>query len=150
MGHQLHTEIHIEAAPGVVWSVLTDLERYADWNPFIVSSSGRVEVGERLTNRLQPPGGRAVTFRPVVTAVEAERTFEWLGRLGLPRLFDGRHRFELTATPEGGTRVVHGERFRGLLVPLMRRSLDTTTLAGFEAMNAALKARCEHVASSAS
>ena len=67
------------------------------------------------------------------------QTFEWLGRLGLPRVFDGRHRFDLRAMPDGGTRVVHSEEFNGVLVRFMRKSLDTQTKQGFEVMNTALK-----------
>ena len=122
--------------------VVGDLDHYGDWNPFIVSANGNVAVGERLTNRLQPPGGKAMTFKPTVTAVEADHTFEWLGRLGLPGIFDGRHRFELQETPNG-THFVHTEHFNGVLVRLMRKSLDTNTLQGFEQMNAALKSRAE-------
>ena len=142
MRHQLHTDIEIAAPADEVWTVLTDLARYPDWNPFLVSSEGVVEVGQRLTNRMQPPGGKAMTFRPRVTEVEAGRVFEWLGRLGIPGVFDGRHRFELEATPTG-THFIHTEAFYGVLVRLMRRSLDTKTLPGFEAMNSALKARVE-------
>ena len=142
MRHQLHTEIDIEASPEVVWDILTDLDHYGDWNPFIVSAEGDVAVGERLTNRLQPPGGKAMTFRPTVTAAEAEQSFEWLGRLGLPGIFDGRHRFELKATPTG-THFVQTEHFSGVLVRFMRKSLDTGTHDGFEAMNTALKTRAE-------
>ena len=150
MRHELHTEITIDASPETVWDVLVDLDRYAEWNPFVVESSGRVEVGERLVNRLQPPGGRAMKFTPTVTEVAPGRCFEWLGRLGLPGVFDGRHRFELVPTASGGTTLVHTERFDGLLVRPLRSSLDTRTVAGFEAMNEALKARAEAVAASAS
>ena len=143
MRHHLHTEIEIDAPPSVVWETLVALDEYESWNPFVVESGGTVAVGERLENRLQPPGGRAMTFRPTVTEVVPGRTFEWLGRLGLPRLFDGRHRFELESIAEGGTRLVHTEHFQGLLVRAMKRSLDTGTLAGFRAMNDALKARAE-------
>jgi hypothetical protein len=143
MKHELHTDIEIEASTGVVWDILTDLDRYGDWNPFIVSAEGDVAVGERLTNRMQPPGGKAMTFKPTVTAVDEGNTFEWLGRLGLPGIFDGRHRFELEQTPGGGTHLIHTERLSGALVRPMRRSLDTRTLAGFEAMNLALKTRAE-------
>ena len=143
MHHELHTEIEIDAAPEVVWRTLIDLDRYPDWNPFIVSANGRPEVGERLTNRMQPPGGRATTFKPTVTVVEASTAFEWLGRFGLPRVFDGRHRFDLAPTESGGTLVTHTEQFEGILVPFLRKSLDTATRAGFEAMNTALKARVE-------
>ncbi len=143
MHHHLHTEIDITADPTIVWDVLTDLDRWAEWNPFITSSSGNVAVGETLENRLEPPGGRAMTFRPTLTVVDEAHTLEWLGRLGLPGLFDGRHRFELRSTASGGTRLTHDEHFSGLLVRPLRRSLDTGTLEGFHRMNAALKQRAE-------
>jgi len=143
MHHRLHTEIEIAAPIDAVWETLTDLAAYRDWNPFVVSADGRAEVGERLTNRLQPPGGKAMTFKPTVTVVEPTVAFEWLGRLGLPGIFDGRHRFDLAPSEDGGTLVTQSEQFDGILVRFMRRSLDTRTIAGFEAMNAALKARVE-------
>ena len=142
MKHHLYTEIDIEAPPEAVWRILTDLERYSEWNPFVVSSSGTVAVGEPLTNRLQPAGGKPRTFKPTVTIVDPPRTFEWLGHLGFPGIFDGRHRFELIATPTG-TRLTQVEHFSGLLVRFIRRSLDDDTAAGFNAMNSALKARAE-------
>lgn len=147
MRHEVHTEIDIDATPDVVWQILTDLDHYPDWNPFIVASHGSPVVGTTLTNRLQPPGGRRLTFRPTVTEADPGTSFEWLGRLLLPGLLDGRHRFELRSNTTGGTTLVHRERFRGLLVRLVRSSLDTATKAGFEAMNAALKARAESHAS---
>lgn len=143
MRHAIRTEITIDAPVEVVWRHLTDLPRYQEWNPFIVEAAGEVAVGAKLTNRIQPPGGRAATFKPTVTEVEPHRSFEWLGRLGLPGIFDGRHRFELEAAVDGGTRLVHREQFSGLLVRVLRRSLDTKTLEGFEAMNEALRARAE-------
>ena len=146
MRHALHTEIDIDASPEIVWAVLTDLDRYHEWNPFVVASSGTVAVGERLTNRMQPPGGRAITFRPTVTDVEEYRVFEWLGRLGVPGVFDGRHRFELTPTADGGTHLAHSESFKGLLVRFLRSSLDTQTREGFEGLNRALKERAEEMA----
>ncbi len=143
MHHELHTEVEIAAPIEVVWETLTDLAAYPNWNPFIVSAEGRADVGERLTNRMQPPGGRAITFKPTVTVVEAPVAFEWLGRLGLPGIFDGRHRCDLAPSENGGTLVTQSEQFDGILVRFMRTSLDTQTAAGFEAMNAALKVRVE-------
>ncbi len=140
MRHDLCTAIDIEADPEVVWPHLTDLAAYADWNPFITSATGEVALGRRLELRMEPPGGRAVTFRPHVTAVSTGSTLEWLGHLGVPGLFDGRHRFDLIPT-ETGTHVIQHETFTGLLVRPFRRSLDRGTLAGFEAMNAALRQR---------
>jgi hypothetical protein len=138
--HDIRAEIDIEAAPAEVWRHLVDLAAYTAWNPFIPAASGVPEVGQRLSIRLQPPGGRGITIRPTVTAVAPAEVFEWLGHLVVPGLFDGRHRFELTPTPSG-THLVQRESFGGLLVRLLRRSLDGGTHAGFEAMNAALRRR---------
>ena len=143
MHHHISTEVEIDAPPAAVWDVLTDLDSYASWNPFMVSSQGTVAVGERLENRMQPPGGKAMTFRPTVTVADANEVFEWLGRLGLPGLFDGRHRFEIEATPTG-SRLTQSETFKGVLVRPMRKSLDSKTVQGFEEMNSALKDRVEN------
>jgi len=140
MRHALCTAIDIEAEPEIVWRHLADLGPYADWNPFITEAAGEVEPGRRLSLRLQPPGGRATTFRPRVTEVSTASVLEWLGHLGIPGLFDGRHRFDLIPTDDG-THLVQSETFTGLLVRPLRRSLDTHTRAGFEAMNEALRAR---------
>jgi hypothetical protein len=143
---ELQTEREIDAAPERVWEVLTAFEAFGSWNPFIVAIEGEAVVGSRLKVRLEPPGGRGVTLRPTVTASEPGRTFAWLGHLGLPGVFDGAHRFDLEALPGGRTRLVQSERFRGALVPLLRRSLRTHTRAGFEAMNRALGDRAEAAA----
>src|SRR5437870_334548 len=69
------------------------------------------------------------------------RELRWLGRLGLPRLFDGEHIFQIEPLGPTRTRFIQRERFRGLLVPLMARSLNRDARRGFEEMNHALQAR---------
>ncbi len=140
MRHRISTEIDIEAPPDAVWAQLADLPGWAEWNPFIPSASGDLRPGERLSLRLQPPGGRALPIRPTVTEVVDGSAFEWLGHLGVPGLFDGRHRFELTPTAQGA-HLVHSESFSGVLVRPLRGFLDGGTLAGFRAMNDALRQR---------
>ncbi len=139
---ELHTEIEIDAEPAAVWAVLTDTDRYGDWNPFVPELRGELAVGGRLHVRLKPPNSRGATLRPTVTALAPCETLEWLGTLGVRGIFDGRHRFELHRTPTG-TRFVQREQFTGILVPLLGRWLDGGTRAGFVAMNEALKARAE-------
>ena len=75
----------------------------------------------------------------------ASKTLEWIGKLGFSGVFDGRHRFEVEASPTG-TKFTQSESFDGILVRFLRKSLDTTTKSGFEALNVALKARAESVA----
>lgn len=143
MARSIETSIEIAAAPAAVWAELVDFARYPEWNPFIVSLEGRAAQGERLKAVLRPGPGRTMVFRPSVVACQPERVFAWRGRLVLPGLFDGEHRFELVEAGADRTRLLHGERFTGVLVPLIWRMVETDTRRGFEAMNAALKARAE-------
>ncbi len=138
----IRTTVDIDATPAVAWEVLTDFGSYAQWNPFMPDAAGEAIVDARLAIELAPPGGRRMTIRPTVTAAEPEALLEWLGRLGLPGVFDGRHRFELAPLPNSRTRLTHSENFRGLLVPLLWRSVNGPTTTGFEQFNAAFAERC--------
>lgn len=144
---ELYSDIEIDASPDQVWDMLTAFDAYPDWNPFIRRIEGQPVVGEQLEVDLQPPGGRAMTFQPKVLAAEPGREFRWLGRLwGIPRLFDGEHIFEIEPLRKDRARFVQREKFSGVLVPLLARSLETDTRRGFEAMNRALKERVEGAA----
>ncbi len=138
----IQTTAVLDVTPDVAWQVLTDFAAHAEWNPFMPSIAGDATPGARLTVRLTPPGGRAMTFRPTVTAAEPGRLLEWLGHLGVRGVFDGRHRFELEPLPSGQTRLAHGETFSGLLVRPLWRSMEGPTTTGFEQLNAAFAARC--------
>lgn len=141
--YQLHTEIEIAATPERVWSVLTDFPGYPEWNPFIVSINGVVKHGAKLQVRIQPSGGRAMTFRPRLVAVEPGKELRWLGHFLFPNLFDGEHRFAIEPITDGRVRFTQSERFSGLLLPLFKKSLAQNTKSGFEAMNRAIKAHAE-------
>ena len=143
MAKQLRSEIDVHATPERVWQVLTDFAAYPQWNPFIVRAEGDARRGGRLTLRMQPAGGRATTFRPTVLEAAQGRELRWLGRLLVPGLFDGEHRFTIRPLGDGQVRLVQQEDFRGLLVPLLAGSLDRRTLPAFEQMNQALKRRAE-------
>jgi hypothetical protein len=141
--HEIRTEITIESPAKRVWGILTDFPAHAEWNPFVRQIEGEPKKGARLTIRIQPPGGRGMTFRPTVLAAEAGRELRWLGRLVMPGLFDGEHYFLLEEVEGGRTRLTHGERFSGVLVGFAKGGLEGGTRAGFEEMNRALKARAE-------
>jgi hypothetical protein len=142
MSKELVSSIDIAAPAERVWEVLVDFAAFPGWNPFITQAEGRLEVGGRLTLRMQPVGGSAVILRPTVVEVVDGQRLRWRGRLGVPRLFDADHLF--TVEPRAaGSRLEQQEQFTGLLVPFLKRSLDRGTLPAFQAMNAALKARAE-------
>jgi hypothetical protein len=139
---ELQTSIEIDATPERVWEILTDFPAYPGWNPFIRSVVGEAVRGAQLRVRIQPPGGRGLSFKPTVLEAEPGRELRWLGHLLVPRLFDGEHSFRIEQIGEGRVRFVQSERFTGALVRLLGRTLEPTR-RGFEAMNEALKRRAE-------
>ncbi|TDC78389.1 SRPBCC domain-containing protein [Micromonospora sp. KC606] len=138
---EISTQIDIDASPDGVWAVLTDFAAYREWNPFIREAAGQARVGETLTLRMFPGKGRPITFTPRVLAADPGRELRWRGRLLVPGLFDGEHRFLLSAV-EGRTRLVQSERFTGLLVRPLGSVIDGTS-ANFDRFNEALRERAE-------
>jgi uncharacterized protein YndB with AHSA1/START domain len=51
---ELRTEIEFDGTPEETWAVLTDLQAYPEWNPFIEKIDGELRVGARVDVRLQP------------------------------------------------------------------------------------------------
>ncbi|MFJ4981713.1 SRPBCC family protein [Streptomyces coeruleorubidus] len=69
---RIASEVQISARPEEVWAVLTDFERFHEWNPFLMQAAGRAEPGQRLSLRFRLPGsGREMVFKPTVLVSEA-------------------------------------------------------------------------------
>lgn len=135
------TEVFIDAPPETVWALLTDPVEHQAWSPNMHRVTGRFDKGERVSLTMGTPSGGEITFHPEVLVADPGRELRWLGRLYLPRLCDGEHYFLLVAE-NGGTRLIQGERFRGVLL----WDMDVQPFrAEFERANAGLKARAEEV-----
>jgi hypothetical protein len=68
----------------------------------------------------------------------------WLGRFILPGIFDGEHTLAVEPVGEATARFSQRERFSGILTAFSGMLFDRTQ-TGFEAMNEALKRRCESI-----
>jgi hypothetical protein len=138
----IETEISIDAQPEKIWAVLRGFENYPKWNPFVKSISGDKKVGGILSVTIHPPDGNAMTFKPLVLEFLENSELRWKGKLGIPGIFDGEHYFQLINNGNNQTKFIHGEKFSGILIPFMDKTLDKAK-KGFELMNEALKAECE-------
>ncbi|UXP33404.1 SRPBCC domain-containing protein [Reichenbachiella agarivorans] len=137
---QIVSEININASPEKIWAILMDFKAYPEWNPFVKSISGDPVVGKHIHVVL--PG---MKFEPEVLVLEENREFRWKGKLLVKGLFDGEHYFVLEVMGDGVTRLLHGENFSGMLVPLFKKRLEGETLESFKAMNQGLKERAEGI-----
>ena len=143
MAKEINTEIIINATPQKVWSILTNFKDYPSWNPFIESLVGEVAVGKKITVRIAPPESSKMTFNPKVLSFMPAKELRWLGHFLIPGLFDGEHIFELIDNKNGTTTFRQREKFKGVLVFLFKKQLDTHTTKGFMVMNQKLKELAE-------
>lgn len=139
MVKEIKTEILINTTPEKVWAILTDFENYPNWNPFIKSIKGEVNVGKVITVRIEPSEAKGMTFKPEILTFKTNKELSWLGHLFFAGIFDGENKFEIIDNGNGTTTFRQSEIFRGILVPLFKKQLDNNTKEGFEEMNKKLK-----------
>ncbi|MFC2124899.1 SRPBCC family protein [Bacteroidota bacterium] len=139
---EIREEIIINASTEEVWSVLTDLKSWKDWNPFIINSEGEAIEGNQIINSMKN-GEKVYVFKPEVLKVIENREFTWLGRLVMPGVFDGRHSYYLEEMDSGQVKLVQHETFSGILSGMFLHKIGEETSANFKAMNEALKQRAE-------
>lgn len=139
---ELCTEIEIQAAPETVWQVISELDKYPEWNPFIHHAIGKAKVGEKVDITFKT-GSKEMTLHCIVTRVEPNRELRWKYHVGLNALFSGEHSFVIEPIDADHVRFIDREVFDGWLVPLQAKDIDTNSKHGFEVMDQALKERAE-------
>jgi len=139
---ELCTEIEIQAPSEKVWQVLTELDKYPEWNPFICHAVGKAETGKTVDIDFQPDG-KGLKLHCMVATFQPYRELSWKYHVTHPLLFRGEHIFTIEPLGENRIRFIDREEFNGLLVFTQVKDIDTNTKRGFETMDKALKARAE-------
>ena len=139
---KLQTEIQIQAGPEKIWQILTDFSKYPEWNPFITLAIGKVEVGARVEITV-PSGSKEMKLHCKVVKAEPRQVLSWKYHIISPLLFKGVHSLNIEPMGSNYCRFVDQEVFKGLLVPLQAKDIDTNSRHGFEAMDKALKLRAQ-------
>ena len=140
--NSIHTSVDIKASRHDTWKVLTDFDKYPQWNPFVKKIGGDVKPGKVIQVQIQPEDGDSMDFEPTVLRYEDNLVLEWEGRLLMPGIFTGKHTFVLEEIGPNETRLIQKEEFQGILVPFF--NFDGTE-AGFNSMNQELKKRAENL-----
>ncbi len=140
---QIKTEILIEAPVEQVWETLIDFDNYPKWNPFIKEIKEVKALGQTFKVKIKAPNQKPMSFAPNLLEMEPNKSFRWKGKLLFRGLFDGEHYFQLLPDGNGKTLLLHGELFTGILVKFIMKRIAKDTIAGFDAMNQALKEQVE-------
>jgi len=140
---EIQTEIEIAAPLTKVWSILTDIDNWKEWNPIINQTSGTASLGSKLSITMRGKDGKdGQRYMPIVTSFEEPNYFRWRGKMMAEFLFTNDKVFELTET-SSGTRLIHREKFSGILVPMFWNKLNKYVPSMLKSMNDALKKSAE-------
>ncbi|MFF4344637.1 SRPBCC family protein [Kitasatospora sp. NPDC001540] len=129
------------AAPHAVWAVLSDLDRWTDWDTSMeaVTLDGPFAVGGRVS--MTPTGQDPIVS--VITRIEPDRAYADRTEFG-GAVLDFSH--TLTALPDGGTRVVHRLEISGPDADRLGPELGPMITEDFPEAMAALLAHAERAA----
>jgi hypothetical protein len=141
---EICSKIIINASPIVVWNIITDFENFGKWNPFIKKISGVPKEGNTIQIFIKPPNSNGMRFEPKILKYEPEKEIRWLGKLWIPKIFDGEHSLTIKKVDENKILFIQKEQFKGLLIPLFTNMLEDTK-SGFIMMNEKLKQKAEEM-----
>ncbi len=136
-------EVEIDAPAERVWSILTDFDRYPEWNPFTVSVETRLRPGDPVVMDVRLPGKRPSIRTEWVNRVEPGRRFWWGMNMLHRSLLTANRLQEVVPLDAGRCRYRTVDEMSGWLTPIVTRFYGESMRRGFESVAHALKARAE-------
>ena len=139
----VRTSIRIAAPPERVWQVLTDFAAYPEWNSVISRVRADLRMDGAMKFRIKIEATPELRFAAKIVRFTPGRALAWRGGAPIvPALAWGQHYFEISPV-DGGSELVHGEDFGGLLGLIMRGKNRDRVTRTYENFNMALKDRAE-------
>src|SRR5690606_26248236 len=132
----MQSVIDIRASASRVWDILTTLDRYHEWNPFVTEASGVLRRGEHLDLLIAPPDQLPYKLRSKVLEAEA------VARIAVQCGAATDHAIVLEPT-RTGVHVVQVQRYQQDEVDELTGPVGSRIQLGLDMKNAALKARAE-------
>jgi hypothetical protein len=146
----IHTEHDLQASPESVWKVLTDFDRFPEWNPLHrrIDLKGPFAAGTTVAISLQMDAFKSRHNAELVVVDQSRREFGWLAQAGLvPGLVVVRRTFRVDPREGGGSRLVQDEIDSGLAVPLLFAGgrFERKIRRGYDRLVEAIEQRVEAV-----
>ncbi len=110
----------IKAKPQKIWSVLTDVARYTDWDSGVERVEGEISPGATIKVFSKVSPGRA--FPVKVIEFKPAESMVWSGGMPLG-LFKGVRTFTLAPQPNGMTAFNMREEYTGPLLSMIWKSI---------------------------
>jgi len=142
------SRIDIDAPPALVWRVLTELDRYGEWNTFCPKAASTLQIGTPIVMTVRMNASHTRIQREVVRALEPGEKVCWGVTIGAEWLMTGSRWQVIEPAGEGRCRYHTWERFTGLLAPFIGAAFGGDVQRGFDQCALDLKRRAELLARS--
>lgn len=144
-------KVLIHAPASLVWAVLTDFDRYHEWNPFTVKIESSWKLGDPVHLHIPTPGktpgeGQMMVYTEYLVAWEPEKLLSWEKRPTDADKNAARRDQYIEAIDEETTRYYHTDIFLGLHQDIIMQKTGAWVKMSFDNVAHALKKQVEKVA----
>lgn len=145
---EINLQETIAAPAQIVWEVITAVEDYPHWNPFIVACETTFDVGSPIVMRVALTPSRTITQTETIFRNEPGRLIEY-GVKGTPLLLYSSRKHIVTPRPGGHDgepeQTLYESQFvlKGMLSPMVKLMLGKHLRRGFRDMAKGIAQRAE-------
>ncbi|MBK8345253.1 MAG: SRPBCC domain-containing protein [Bacteroidetes bacterium] len=114
--NEIRTEIIINTSAAEAWQLLTDIDAYALWHPYILQIEGKVALKEKIKVTTIDADSTTDKFSAFILVFEPNKQLAWGGSLGF--IFSAKHYYIIE--PINDNQIL---LFRGILAWIIRKKL---------------------------
>jgi hypothetical protein len=146
MAVKIEHRVGVPAPSTVIWDVLSDLDRWGEWNPLYPEISGLLRIALKLRIKETFPGAPPKVITPTVIDWVPNAQIIW-GHAEVGGLVKRIRYIEIEQYDETDTACIlsNGEIYDGLLGPRVAKPIRKRLKHGFETLNHAIVDRVRKV-----
>ena len=142
MAFRIEHRIGVAASADAIWDLVSDVNRWPEWNPLYPQAQGRIGIGETLKLTEAFPGLPPREIAPVVFDWEPRNQILWrLNGLGSRVV----RYIEIEALTETGCIFANGAFFEGMLGETQAKRRRRAIFEGYESFGETVKRLSEAV-----
>ncbi len=138
----IDNEVEINASAAEVWKVITDFDRYPEWNPFVVAAQSSLKPGDPIDMKVKllGPVQRQVE---IILEVNEGKGFSYQMKPFPWGALSSRRSHEIIELDAQRCRYKSHFQLQGWMMPLVRGLMKGPLQRGFSGMTDAIRQRAE-------
>ncbi|QLY28025.1 SRPBCC domain-containing protein [Nocardia huaxiensis] len=143
MAFVIDITVDIDAPAELVWQVLTDVDKYGEWNPFVPACATTLEPGTPIDMQVVLIGSTPRAQREYIRSCTPGHEFSYSMKPAPLGLLRSHRSHTITDLGDGRTRYESHFQLEGPVAPIVGGLLGSALRRGFGGMTAGVKQRAE-------